>query len=492
MSGPRKDPTLDRIWSGDPLGSADERHVATCGACQRATSEVRLLEARLREATQPMASTPIPDEVFEVEPMRATVQERIGGRSMGLAAAAVVVLAVVAAGLAVSPWRPSVAIDPSAVATPTDQSSPLPTATTAPSPAPTPTAPADQTDAHLVGPGGICADGRGGYTVRLPDATYAERADGQSPACRVFGGVGDSGGRQNLEPRIYATVVERPPPFEGATIVSEETRTSDGGTMMLRYEVRTPETGALAASHTVTYVVPGPGGQFLQLETQAGDEAWVGRLDALALSIRLTQPMTASEDAVAVAASLFAVRDVCEDPERGLVVTFPEDWWTNTAVEDLPACSWFAPSFFEYESSATVPEEVEITVEIVDGDVGTTTEPTGWETLTLLGRPATRWLVQSDGAPHYAYVVQLGETSEAGPNLVARTVATRTDLDLAMAVLDRLVQHITFAQPPPGASSTNPPISAEPVSAEKSAGDFRLELSSSRGGTAPASRSSPT
>ena len=256
--------------------------------------------------------------------------------------------------------------------------------------------------------------------------------------------------------------------------MAEEPRASDTGVAMTRYEVRTPETGAVVGSHTLNYVVELADGRFLVAWTD--DQRWFGKLDRLAQSLAMMEPISIAPDAIAAADELFAVRDVCEDPERAMVVTFPEDWWTNTAIEDLPACSWFAPEFFEFESSDAVPDEVEITVEVVEGDHAPVAEPPAWETLTLLGRPANRWIVESDGERRYEYVVQLGETPESGPNLVARKVSSSVDLDLAMAVLDRLVRHISFASAPPGASSTNPPIAAPPVSAEATEGDFRLEL----------------
>ena len=256
----------------------------------------------------------------------------------------------------------------------------------------------------------------------------------------------------------------------------QDERTSQHGVTMTRFEVRIPIEGAVGARHTVSYVIGLRGGQFLHLETMDDDAPWIARLDALADTVQLTEPLVVSESAIAAAENLFAVRDVCEDPERGLVVTFPEDWWTNTAVDDLPACSSFAPTFFEFESSSSVPDEVEITVDIGDSDYDLISEAVGWETLTLFDRPATRWLRAVGGMMRYEYIVDLDGNPESGPNLVARTVATDDDLGLAMAVLDRLVETISFAQPPPGASSPNPPISAEPISAEAAEGNFHLEL----------------
>jgi hypothetical protein len=467
------DRILERIRSGEPLTPSDERHRASCGSCQRATAEIAALDARLRDAAAPFASTPIPDEVLDAEPMQPRALERFGTHVLGLAAAAVVVLAVAVGAMALSPWRPSVADDPPASASPVERATP--TAEPRPTPTPTP-APEPEIGPNLVGPFDYCADGVAGFEVTLPANVYAERADAERPACRTFGSVEAIGGRPNLEPRILARVDERPPAFDDGTIVAEESRTSQFGVAMTRAEVRVPESGALAANHTITYVIELGGARFLVIETDAGDPHWVESLDALAHNVRVTEPITLPPAAIAAAEALFAARDVCEDPARAMVVTFPDEWWTNTAVEDLPACSWFAPSFFEFESSATVPDEVEITLEVVEGDYGKLAGRDAWETLTLVGRPATRWLVDNGGERTYEYVIQLGETAESGPHLVARTVMAGEDMDVTMAVLDRLVRLISFAPAPPGASSTRAAISAPPVSAEATEGDFRLEL----------------
>jgi hypothetical protein len=62
---------------------------------------------------------------------------------------------------------------------------------------------------------------------------------------------------------------------------------------------------------------------------------------------------------------LFARPDTCTNPEAGYTVTFPDDWWTNTAIGDVPACSWFSPTFFEVPDPTVVPDEVVIVITVL-------------------------------------------------------------------------------------------------------------------------------
>ncbi|HEX7170978.1 MAG TPA: hypothetical protein VF365_00055, partial [Candidatus Limnocylindria bacterium] len=43
---------------------------------------------------------------------------------------------------------------------------------------------------------------------------------------------------------------------------------------------------------------------------------------------------------------LFDTPDACQNPEAGYEVIFPDDWYTNSAFGDEPACAWFTPDFF--------------------------------------------------------------------------------------------------------------------------------------------------
>lgn len=119
---------------------------------------------------------------------------------------------------------------------------------------------------------------------------------------------------------------------------------------------------------------------------------------------------------------------------------------------------------------------MEVTIDLFPGDYGTFHEILGQDSITVLGRPATRWVLVAPDGRTYQYVVQMGDVAEFGPTLVARTTGAPEDLDLAMAVLDKMVVRMTMADPPPGASSAEPYIDGQPIAAEATEDDFRLEL----------------
>jgi hypothetical protein len=472
------------LLEGRELTSRERRHIASCVACGRAAAEVEALDARLRDAAGALAAEPIPSEALDM----AAGENESGGPPrawtwLGAIAAAAFVVAVLALG----PLRGPVAIDPpptadpSRTTAPTAPEEPTPTPEPSPSPTPEPAAP-PQVDPHLVGPLSACSDGTAGFSVVLPEGYYANRhsysnrPDGEQPACRTIGPVRVVGGRQNLDPAIYLDVAEEAPAFEGATIEDESERTLPSGLVVTRLTVHTPEAGALAASDEVVYLAPLSDGRVLTAWTDATRPEFVTALDEVMERLEVGEPIVVDPEAVAQAESLFADRDVCEDPERGLAVVFPDDWWTNTEIEDLPACSWFAPTSFEFVASDVVPDEVELVVELVPGEYGTFYEVVSSDSVMALDRPATRWILEVPDGRLYEYVIQLGEVSEFGPNLIARTTASPEDLDLAMAVLDELVPRISMAPAPPGAASDDPYITAPPVSSQTTEGDFRLEL----------------
>jgi hypothetical protein len=144
--------------------------------------------------------------------------------------------------------------------------------------------------------------------------------------------------------------------------------------------------------------------------------------------------------------SLFLDRDECENAEDGYRLEFPEEWYTNTEIGDVPACSWFSPTFYEADDSGAVPPEIAITIEILDGDRGYHDDFISNEEVVVgATQVAHRIEVESDGTTMYEYVVQLGPTSEEGPNLLARTDTDMGgDYELNKAVLDRIMATIEF------------------------------------------------
>jgi hypothetical protein len=144
--------------------------------------------------------------------------------------------------------------------------------------------------------------------------------------------------------------------------------------------------------------------------------------------------------------SLFLDRDECESAEDGYRLEFPEEWYTNTEIGDVPACSWFSPTFYEADDSGAVPPEIAITIEILDGDRGYHDDFISNEEVVVgATQVAHRIEVESDGTTMYEYVVQLGPTSEEGPNLLARTDTDMGgDYELNKAVLDRIMATVEF------------------------------------------------
>lgn len=148
--------------------------------------------------------------------------------------------------------------------------------------------------------------------------------------------------------------------------------------------------------------------------------------------------------------ALFEDPDDCENLEDGYRIEFPESWYRNTEIGDVPACSWFSPDFFEVDDPSTPPDEIAIEIFVLDGDNGYLDEPISREEVIvgstqIAVRVEVSGTSRDDDGTTYAYVVQLGPTFEDGPNLVARTDTDMGgDHELNRAVLDRIMASIEF------------------------------------------------
>lgn len=148
--------------------------------------------------------------------------------------------------------------------------------------------------------------------------------------------------------------------------------------------------------------------------------------------------------------ALFLDRDECTNPRDGYQLQFPDDWWTNTEIARFPACVWFSPTFYEVVDETRRPDEIAIEIFWVGGDYGWFTEELSREEVTVGTQRGVRAEIagmpdDSANGTTYLYVVQLGPTSEEGPNLVARTdTEMGGDYDLNKAVLDRIMATIEF------------------------------------------------
>lgn len=156
-------------------------------------------------------------------------------------------------------------------------------------------------------------------------------------------------------------------------------------------------------------------------------------------------PMAVADNAEADA--LFATPDTCTNPTVLYTVTFPDDWYTNTRVGDQKACTWFTPDFFEVDVPGETPEEIWISIGLVDGLIGynmlTPVESSEEVEIDgLAGHRAEFRVLESIGDTEsavltYHYVIPF-ETD--GPTLVATTnVVMADDYELSKAVLDRIM-----------------------------------------------------
>lgn len=148
--------------------------------------------------------------------------------------------------------------------------------------------------------------------------------------------------------------------------------------------------------------------------------------------------------------ALFIDRDECTNPQDGYQLEFPDDWWTNTEIARFPACVWFSPTFYEVVDETQRPDEIAIEIFWINGDRGYLTEEISREDVEVGLQAAVR--LEVEGTPDdpatgasYEYVIRLGPTPEAGPNLVARTdTSMGGDYELNKAVLDRMMATIEF------------------------------------------------
>ena len=153
-------------------------------------------------------------------------------------------------------------------------------------------------------------------------------------------------------------------------------------------------------------------------------------------------PSGFSVEAHPEADALFLDRDECENLEDGYRLEFPEEWYTNTEIGDVPACSWFSSEFYEVEDPNEVPDEIGITIEYVEGDSGSFEDAVSRETV-IVG--STQEATRVEYQDSYLYQVQLGPTPEEGPNLlVTTTTEMGGDYELNKAVLDRIMATMEF------------------------------------------------
>jgi hypothetical protein len=143
----------------------------------------------------------------------------------------------------------------------------------------------------------------------------------------------------------------------------------------------------------------------------------------------------------AEADALFLEPDQCQNLRDGYQLIYPDEWYTNTEFRDVAACSWFSPTTYEVDDFPALPEEIAISIEWVADRVSWADNPIR----TVTGMVGGQNAVRVEFADEYFYVIQLGPSTEEGPNLIARTAAHMGgEYELNKAVLDRLMLTIEF------------------------------------------------
>jgi len=257
-------------------------------------------------------------------------------------------------------------------------------------------------------------------------------------------GIGLEGAIQALE--VYPYPVNRRPigTWPGATVPEEAytgwmifavPREAAGENLELVYQppgvpeqVRIPLRAAAAAPESVDPEWPRP------------DPVYVAQ-DGL--------PFTVLENAEADA--LFVEPDTCTNPEAGYTVSYPDSWYTNTAVGDVPACSWFSPVFYELNEDGSRPEEIAIEISVFHGAIGFIWVDLYTEDVVLDGFGARRYetgMTKEASMPTnqlmYAYVSYLGNESD-GRKLWAFTgTEYGGSYSLNRAVFDRIMASLEF------------------------------------------------
>ena len=155
--------------------------------------------------------------------------------------------------------------------------------------------------------------------------------------------------------------------------------------------------------------------------------------------------------------ALFGDPDTCTNPVAGYTVTYPDSWFTNTAIGDTPACSWFSPTFYEVGADPNqVPDEIAIVIVVFPGVMGFFNSPDYelHEQISIGGFEGYRYQqigVTHEGGgyqplpPTYVYTAILSENPGEGPTMTATTSSEGADdYVLNRAVLDRIMASIAF------------------------------------------------
>jgi hypothetical protein len=435
-----------QLAGGAELTPDQQRHVATCAACQRAVAEVGRLDEQIRAAAAGLASEPIPDA--DLEPVYVPRSRWAAPLSVVLAAG----LIGIVIGYGLGQVRPPTGAD----ATPTPpiaeaSGTPSPSASAVavpsasspeqPSPSPSPLPVQTPRPIPLATGGEPCADGEAGFSIVVPDGWHANLRQESLMACAFllpepFDPLAESTDPAFDAPVRLTTSVESTP--EG-TIVEED---AGGSTWIVDragedWRVHVEELYGTIDDETA----------YLHVASRADDPAANDAFESILDGLSVTDPIFIDPDAAADAEALFADADVCSDLLRGVNVTMPDEWWTNTVFGDLLPCSYFAQDTFEIGEPGAIPDGVAITLEVIPGDAPELEEVVGFETLVVDNRAATRTEAWPPDTDVYRYVVEINDVSLV---LTLRSEQS-DDYERDKAVLDEMMRRLIVSATPPSA-----------------------------------------
>jgi hypothetical protein len=155
--------------------------------------------------------------------------------------------------------------------------------------------------------------------------------------------------------------------------------------------------------------------------------------------------------------ALFGDPDTCTNADAGYTVTYPDSWYTNTAIGTTPACSWFSAIQFDVEAEPNaVPEEVVIVIQVFPGAIGFFNQPEYdlHEQVRIGAFDGYRYqqvgVHHPSGAyealpPTYGYTVILADQPAEGPTMMASTSSDGAgNYVLNRAILDRIMASLSF------------------------------------------------
>lgn len=155
--------------------------------------------------------------------------------------------------------------------------------------------------------------------------------------------------------------------------------------------------------------------------------------------------------------ALFVDPDICTNSEGGYTVSYPDSWYTNTAIGNVPACSWFSPTFYEADEGGQRPEEIAIQIGIVEGAIGFIWADLYTEEVTIGGVAGRRYETGMTKDPTqptntllYSYLAYLDPSAIDGRKIWAFTGTDYGgEYELNRAVFDRIMASLEFSDVQP-------------------------------------------